>query len=388
MATLTQTYNGLYYANLTMGSQNSFISAVIDPDSSVSVITNLGWTATRPAPPALAPLPPWNATNVPSPNATYDWTNSTTSQGLDTLIFRNGSMASVGYFVADNMCTWPTVQTSSKVCMVQYFLAAQWNVERYSPFNGVLGLGPGSQLYGQSFLNTLNKIRPTYNAQWAVSSGPFPSPLNNTVVHLGGYLGNLLAPTTNAQDTTFGMNFFNISNGTINPNSLWMLNIVNLQYSGVSIADSITAPAAYFDYRTDAVLFPQSVYAALTSAMQRQVQNYKVVPALPALSCQPGRGCTFSNLCSVLLDVLGDIRVQFDTNLWYTVPLRTYAVDMPGLTCMLKIDKQGNDNTNKPLNYITLGLPMMKAYYIVFDQSLSMVGLGKAINSYGTVSKQ
>jgi hypothetical protein len=69
------------------------------------------------------------------------------------------------------------------------------------------------------------------------------------------------------KDTTYGIHWYTLATGTINPNNQWMLKLGNLQYSGISIANSAEAPTVYFDYRTDALLFTSSIYSAVTSAM-------------------------------------------------------------------------------------------------------------------------
>ena len=56
---------------------------------------------------------------------------------------------SVGYYVSDNLCV---MGTAKQTCLRSDFLAAQFNSSIGWPVGGAIGLGLGSQKFGNTFL--------------------------------------------------------------------------------------------------------------------------------------------------------------------------------------------------------------------------------------------
>ena len=120
---------------------------------------------------------------------------SMTATQLNNFRYRDGMGSQVGYYLADNVCA-NILSNGSMISQCTTprinLFGASFFTEKYAPFQGLIGLGPGSsgamntQFLSQFGAGVKNSYGGAFNVSnmWSFLSGPFMT--NKTSLFIGG----------------------------------------------------------------------------------------------------------------------------------------------------------------------------------------------------------
>lgn len=242
------------------------------------------------------------------------------------------------------------------------FFAAQFGTSGFGPMiNGTVGLGLGQPMYGASFTTQLAaQVGSPVSNVWSFSAGPYVK--NVSTLFVGGINNNIVKV-----NSTWA--WFNTTGNS------WTINQADVRLNGSSIFNATETAKAYFNFQVDNILLPNATYAKVVANMTK---------ALPTLNCSgpAGSSCVVNDVCGNVAPKLLPIQFSFDGVNYYSLPITVEAVDQQNaITCQVKIGRQSKGN------FVTLGLPFMKAFYTAYDMTQAKVGITIPMGSLGTVGK-
>lgn len=142
-------------------------------------------------------------------------------------------------------------------------MATTENSKNFAPYDAVIGLGIGQNLFGKTFLESLQAQSRTAT-QWAVLMGLYPT--NITTIYIGGYDGRKLAnPTTD-------ITWYPVASGM----TTYSLKMQNFNNTATSTAyyNNVTSPATEFyfvtfDVKTKSMALPVNLFNKVNADLSR-----------------------------------------------------------------------------------------------------------------------
>jgi hypothetical protein len=306
--------------------------------------------------------------------AGYDPYSSSTMEMLDNFRYRDGTNNQVGYYASDTICYYfDSYQGPLNGAMMvgpsnmsYNFFGAVYYTSTYSPFQGLIGLGPiSSPNYNTNFLSQFVKANNNSVLQnlWSFYAGPFLN--NQTQLYIGGIKQSLIAV---GNDSTYGLHTYNVTGNN------WTVPLTDVRQSNYSYFLANETSKAYFNYQVDGLYFPYATYTKLVANLTK---------AIPGLVCNSTNytSCVYNDVCGVIASKVNAFKFAFGDGLVYSVPTQDESSDSTNAaTCLIKIGKQTKGA------YVTLGLPFMKAFYTVYNVTGQTVGIALSTNSFGSVA--
>jgi hypothetical protein len=193
------------------------------------------------------------------------------------------------------------------------FFGAVYYTEKYSPFQGLIGLGLGTPSnYNTNFLT---QFKTAFNNSvignvWSLYSGPFCN--NQTQLFIGGINSKLVAVGDNS--STAGLHYYNTTATN------WTINLTDVRQNNYSYFLANETSRAYFNYQVDGIYFPNATYTKLVANLTK---------AIPGLLCNTTNytSCVYNDICSTIASKLAAFKFSFGDGLVYSVPAQDDASD-------------------------------------------------------------
>lgn len=153
----------------------------------------------------------------------------------------------------------------------------------------------------------------------------------------------------------------------------WTISMSDLKFAGVSIFNSSETSKAYFNFNSDSILLPPTTYNKTVTALLK---------AIPGLVCSNTSNCVYNDVCSSISSKVPVMSFNFDGSTTFSIPVQTEVMDNQNqATCVFGIGRQTRGN------FVTLGMPFMKAFYTAYNIDTAKVGVALSVGSFGSITK-